>query len=161
MANQQVVAGSLCYLFHEDRVLLLKRRNPPYAGYWSPPGGKQEFGESPRECCIREIREETGITIAVPQLRVIQTVIDIAVPIHWQLFIYRQKLVSLNVPPGQPAHHEGELRWFNLAELANLNRPYTDVKHWHAIIAADEGILQTKFVYNTPDVLVSEHIYGK
>lgn len=46
------------------RVLLVKRGHPPKKGYWSIPGGKQEFGETTREAALREIHEETGLIVA-------------------------------------------------------------------------------------------------
>ena len=63
---EHIVVGSLCYVFRDDSVLLLKRANPPHVGLWSPPGGKMEHGESPQACCIREVYEETGLTIHNP-----------------------------------------------------------------------------------------------
>ena len=44
---------------HKNKVLLLKRNKEPYAGVWSFPGGKIEFGENVGETAIREIQEET------------------------------------------------------------------------------------------------------
>ena len=48
--------------------LLLLRAKPPNLGVWSPIGGKLEtaLGESPFECAVREVAEETGETIATP-----------------------------------------------------------------------------------------------
>jgi len=54
-------------------VLLVRRRNPPLAGYWSIPGGRQELGESVFEAAAREVLEETGLK--VEPVRVI-TVVD-------------------------------------------------------------------------------------
>ena len=48
-------------VMHNNKVLLLKRNKEPYAGVWSFPGGKIEFGENIGETAIREIQEETGI----------------------------------------------------------------------------------------------------
>jgi 8-oxo-dGTP diphosphatase len=45
------------------QVLLLKRTNVHGAGTWSTPGGHLEYGESPEECAIREVKEETGVDI--------------------------------------------------------------------------------------------------
>lgn len=50
---------------HEDRVLLVKRRNPPDAGLWGFPGGHVELGESGLAAAARELEEETSI-IAKP-----------------------------------------------------------------------------------------------
>ena len=48
-------------LIKNDQVLLVQRANPPGAGKWSLPGGKQELGETVQETARRELREETGL----------------------------------------------------------------------------------------------------
>ena len=45
----------------EGRLLLIRRADN---GYWSPPGGAMELGESIEDCAIREVWEETGIRAA-------------------------------------------------------------------------------------------------
>lgn len=47
------------------RVLLVLRAHDPEAGRWTIPGGHAEPGESLAECAAREVREETGLEIAV------------------------------------------------------------------------------------------------
>lgn len=155
----RIVVGSLCYIFYEQQVLLLKRSNPPHRGLWTAPGGKMEFGESPQECCLREVHEETGFHIMMPELCAIQTVIDIAIPIHWQLFIFRARLNQKLSPQHQPDHHEGEFCWFALDELSAIHRPYTDQQHWAHVISNEVTIWQSKFVYDTPQKLVDEQNY--
>jgi len=54
-----------CILVHRDRVLLLKRTIPPCEGRWSLPSGHYEIGESAEEGMIREILEETGLSVTV------------------------------------------------------------------------------------------------
>lgn len=152
---EKVIVGSLCYVFCDDSVLLLKRARPPHQGLWSPPGGKLELQESPQECCVRELREETGLTVHLPVLRVVQTVIDVAYPVHWLLFVFRADDATgeLQSTP------EGELRWIPLGELDNYNRPHTDRQYWPHIINHQPGLWQGKFVYDTPDTLVAETRY--
>jgi|GEM_PF-293888 len=156
--NPRIVIGSLCYIFYEQQVLLLKRLNPPFQGLWTAPGGKMVFGESPQECCLREVYEETSIHIKAPELCAIQTVVDIAIPIHWQLFIYRARLAKKLNPQHQPDHHEGKFRWFALDELPSIDRPYTDKQHWSHILKNDTVVWRGKFVYDTPYHLVDEQI---
>ena len=51
---------------NEGRILLARRRaDAPYPLLWEFPGGKVEPGEDPKECVVREIREELAIEIAV------------------------------------------------------------------------------------------------
>ncbi len=46
-----------------DEVLLVKRGKEPQIGEWSLPGGRQQPGETVRDAAIREVMEETGLTV--------------------------------------------------------------------------------------------------
>lgn len=51
---------------HNGKLLLARRKSGvPYPLLWEFPGGKVEPGEDPKDCAIREIREELGIEVAV------------------------------------------------------------------------------------------------
>ena len=52
---------------YHRRVLLLKRARPSTngLGYWELPGGGLEYGETPNQALIRELKEETGLQIDV------------------------------------------------------------------------------------------------
>lgn len=45
----------------ELKVLLIKRNNSPFQGYWAFPGGFIEMDETLQECAARELQEETGL----------------------------------------------------------------------------------------------------
>jgi 8-oxo-dGTP diphosphatase len=53
--------GASIAVFKDRKVLLVQRGRPPFAGFWSLPGGKTEGEEAPREAARRELKEETGI----------------------------------------------------------------------------------------------------
>lgn len=55
-------------VFKGADVLLIKRGKPPNLGAISLPGGAQEIGETVREAAAREVKEETGIDVAVTHL---------------------------------------------------------------------------------------------
>ena len=54
---------TLCFLTHQGSILMLKRNRPPNQGLWNGVGGHIEVGETPNQCILREIKEETGIQI--------------------------------------------------------------------------------------------------
>jgi 8-oxo-dGTP diphosphatase len=114
-----------------------------------------EHGESPQDCCMREVYEETGLTIQTPLLRAVHTVIDVAYPVHWLLFIFRADESSGEFQQSA----EGELRWIALAELETYERPFTDLQHWPHVLETTPGIWQGKVVYDTPAQLVSNIRY--
>ncbi|MEG1173446.1 NUDIX hydrolase [Carnobacterium sp.] len=54
---------TLCFLKKENEILLLNRQKNPSMGRWSGVGGKIKVGETPLECALREIKEETDISL--------------------------------------------------------------------------------------------------
>lgn len=55
-----------CVVFtkeEEPKVLLIQRGNEPYKGCWAFPGGFMDMEETAEECAVRELKEETGLTV--------------------------------------------------------------------------------------------------
>lgn len=55
--------ATLCFVVDDNRVLLIEKRRGLGEGWYNGPGGKCEADETPRECAIREVREEVGIEV--------------------------------------------------------------------------------------------------
>ena len=51
--------------FSADTILLIKRRTMPFKGYWALPGGRVDPGETVEQTIVREVKEETGLDVAV------------------------------------------------------------------------------------------------
>lgn len=55
----------------EGKILLVKRHEPEVTDAhmkWEFPGGKADFGETPEEAIVRELREEAGVVVKVKRL---------------------------------------------------------------------------------------------
>jgi 8-oxo-dGTP diphosphatase len=120
MANTPIV-GVGAVVIHNDKVLLVKRAQPPFEGLWCIPGGKIRFGESMQHAAEREIREETGIVIRARQpvyaFDVIETS-DTPSPIHYVVVDLEAQYVSGHPQPGDDAR---EAAWFGKHDIENDN----------------------------------------
>ena len=54
--------AALCYILHEGRLLLIRKKRGPGAGKINGPGGKVDPGESMLDAAVRETQEEVGVT---------------------------------------------------------------------------------------------------
>ncbi|WP_419241033.1 NUDIX hydrolase [Cardinium endosymbiont of Nabis limbatus] len=64
-----------CYMVCNGKILVLKRNSHASAGgKWCMPGGKLEKNETPHQAVIREVKEETGITLPPEKADFIQTI---------------------------------------------------------------------------------------
>jgi len=67
-ATPQPLVGVGVLILRDGRVLLGQRIGSHGAGSWALPGGHLEFGETPVDCALREVREETGLALDPRQL---------------------------------------------------------------------------------------------
>jgi 8-oxo-dGTP diphosphatase len=98
-------------------VLLLHRRHPPNAGLWNGIGGKLNPGEDPYAACIREVSEESGLSIDHPVLRAVLVISVKSTGDLWVLFTF----TAAPTTPEEPvASEEGELQWVEFTTLGTL-----------------------------------------
>jgi 8-oxo-dGTP diphosphatase len=136
---------TLVYTLHNDQVLLMHRRKQPNLGQWTAPGGKIELNESPAECAVRELREETGLVVqGRPTLRVIATETSPIPDWQWLMFIYLVTEFS-----GQLGHcPEGDLAWVPVVEVPGLPIPQADAIFFPFVVGDLAGPLCMKFEYD-------------
>ncbi len=74
-----MINSTLCYIYRGQEVLLLhriKKENDLNRDKWIGVGGKFEEGESPEDCLLREVKEETGLTLTAYRYRGLVTFVS-------------------------------------------------------------------------------------
>ena len=85
-----MILATLCYVKRDGHTLMIhrnKRPNDIHEGKWNGLGGKFEAGESPEDCVIREVSEESGLIIRAPHLHGILTFTNFKGN-DWYVFVY-------------------------------------------------------------------------
>lgn len=117
-AATRPVAATIAAVFHEDRILLVRRANPPDAGRWGFPGGKIEAGEPIETAAVRELFEETGIR---GRARRVFTAVDVFDRDDDGRLLRHFVLIAVLCDwiAGEPVAGDDALdaRWFRLEEL--------------------------------------------
>lgn len=119
-SSPAVAVGAV--VFHEDKVLLVRRGTPPAQDQWSIPGGSVELGERMEAAVEREILEETGIRVKADRpVFAFDTVKRDEwgrVRFHYVIVDFAARYVSGNLMPGDDAL---EARWVSESEMADLD----------------------------------------
>lgn len=145
---------TLCYIEADDAYLMLhrvKKKNDVNEGKWIGVGGKFEAGESPDDCLLREVREETGLVLTRWQHRGIIT------------FIYNDheaEYMHLFTADGFEGTlttdcREGDLRWVKKADLSALTLWRGD-RIFLRLLAEDHPYFSLKLVYQGDDLLEAQ-----
>ena len=116
------LVGIGAIIIEGDRIVLVKRANPPIQGHWSIPGGVLEVGEMVREAAVREAREETGLIVEPGELlgvydRILRDV-EHRVQYHYVLIDFLCRPLGGELLAASDA---AEVRWFTREELPALN----------------------------------------
>ena len=67
---------TICFIKQGNKILLVNREKPGWMGSWNGVGGHIEENETPTQCIIREIHEETGLKVNEVKFKGIVTWLD-------------------------------------------------------------------------------------
>ena len=118
------IVGVLAVVLRGDRVLVVRRANPPMLGRWGFPGGVLELGETVAQGAMRELIEETGVAAeAAGPLTVIDTIDrdpEGCVRYHYTLVAMIGHWRSGEGAPGDDAD---EVAWLTRTEIVEQGLP--------------------------------------
>lgn len=136
--------ATLCYLKKDGRTLMLfrnKKKNDMNGGKWIGLGGKLIDGETPEECAIREIKEESGYIAKNLELKGILTFPAFDGYDTWYVFLYLVKEFEGEMKDCP----EGTLKWIDDKDLFDL--PMWEGDKIFLRWLNTKGIYSAKFIY--------------
>lgn len=138
---------TLCFLTRGEEVLMLHRHNPPNQGLWNGVGGRLEPGESPRNCVIREVREETGFCVDAVHFAGLLTWDGFETP-PGGLYIF-----TAEAPEGDAADcSEGELSWKPRAWVFSATEVVSNIHVFAPLMFADTCPRHYHFSYRDGEI---------
>jgi 8-oxo-dGTP diphosphatase len=119
----------------------IKKENDMHQGKWNGLGGKLNPGESPEDCVIREVREESGLIISDPLMKGFLTFPRFANEEDWYAFVFVARKIEGQLIESE----EGVLKWIDDEQLLNLDLWEGDLIFLPWL--ERPGIFSGKFIY--------------
>lgn len=146
---------TLCYIENGDSTLMLyrnKKGNDENAGKWIGIGGHAEEGESPEDCLLREVFEETGLTLSSYRFRGIVTFVSSKWGTEY-MCLYTAQSDARDVTEC----NEGELHWVKTSKLSSLPMWEGD-KIFFDLIEKNSPFFSLKLCYDDKGTLTDSSV---
>lgn len=145
---------TLCYLERDGQYLMLhrvKKQNDASHDKWIGVGGKCEADESPDECMLREVKEETGLQVHCWHYRGIVTFISDIWPCE-----YMHLFTASDWSGEECLCDEGNLEWVDKSSLFDLNLWEGDKIFLRLLMDSDRPFFSLKLVYHGDDLVAAK-----
>ena len=149
---------TLCYIQKDHQYLMLHRvtkKNDVNTAKWIGVGGHFEYGESPEECLLREVKEETGYNLTSYRYRGLVTFVFADIETEYMSLFTADGFEGEQIPC-----NEGTLEWIDISDLGKLNLWEGD-KIFFRLLEEDIPFFSLKLVYSKDGRLESAVLNGK
>jgi len=133
----------------------VKKANDMHEGKWNGLGGKLEPGETPEECAVREIREESGLRVKDVSLRGFLTFPAFSNDEDWYVFVF----TAADFEGTLIDSPEGNLQWIEDDRLFDL--PLWEGDRYFLQWMAEGRFFSGKFVYRDSRLVHHEVIFHR
>lgn len=148
---------TLCYIEKDNKYLMLHRTtkaNDENHDKWIGVGGHFEKGESPEDCLLREVKEETGLELNAFDFRGIVTFVSDENPAEYMCLYTAKEFSGTQIPCS-----EGQLEWVEKSKITELNLWEGD-KIFLDLLTKDVPFFSLKLVYKNGN-LIHKELNGK
>ncbi len=153
---KKIQLATICYIDNGQELLLLhrnKKANDVHEGKWISVGGKIEAGETPQACAVREIYEETGLTVQDMHFAGMVTFPEFTPNTDWYTYVFKithfsGQLIDCN---------EGTLAWVPYDEVMDKPTWEGDYQLFDWILR-DVPFFSAKFVYDENQILQEQDV---
>lgn len=137
-----VVYATLCYILTNGKVLLLKKSEGLFGGgRWNGLGGKIDKGEMPEQACVREVFEESGLSVNKLRYHGLLK-FWFGDDFDWVVHVF-----STNAYEGELREStEGILKWIDLDKIPH-DEMWDDDRHWLPLLLKGKSF-EGEFHYN-------------
>jgi 8-oxo-dGTP diphosphatase len=117
---------TVCHIIKGRRLLLKKATRGISTGKWNGPGGKIELGETVVRSVIREVKEETSLSIAGPLYHgKLEFYMNGGRSLDFLVHVFSAKRFS-----GRPrSSEEGKVKWFDVQDIP-YSKMWDDDRYW-------------------------------
>lgn len=148
---------TLCYIEKDNKYLMLHRTtkaNDENHDKWIGVGGHFEKGESPEDCLLREVKEETGLELKAFDFRGIVTFVSDENPAEYMCLYTANEFSGTQI-----SCSEGQLEWVEKSKVTELNLWEGD-KIFLDLLTKDIPFFSLKLVYKNGN-LIHKELNGK
>lgn len=124
--RHSIISCAAVFVIRDGHILLTKRQNTGYRdGHWCPPSGHMEFGETPSESAIRELKEEVGLVAHPDHMEMVHVMHRGSRNIEDRTFFFFQAHQWNGEPINAEPEKCSEIAWFPLDQLPNPTVEFT------------------------------------